>query len=91
MLDNNYPVCYNLITIEKGIKKMTINTNVAIVFSVEEKWILDKASSLMLEIARTLPDEKLISLETGEVVEIAELGRVSGILNGFANSLHWET
>lgn len=70
---------------------MIINTKITVGLSVEEKWVLDKASSLAIDIANSLPELGcIVSPTTGELIDIEELRRVAGVLSGLANNMHWE-
>ena len=67
-------------------------TNVkAIVLEIEEYQAMEKVIEVMEELERKFGTENsLMSAETGEIVGIAELPRVRGILDALRNHRCWE-
>ena len=70
----------------------TERTNVhAIVLEIEEYQAMEKVIEVLEELEHKFGTENsLMSAETGEIVGIAELPRVRGILDGLRNHRCWE-
>ena len=63
----------------------------AIVLTEKEKEILKKADELLEEIYRQVEDKyRLQNWETGELIDVAEIPRVRGIIGGLAECRDWE-
>ena len=67
-------------------------TNVkAIILEIEEYQAMEKVIEVLEELEHKFGTENsLMSAETGEIVGIAELPRVRGILDAFRNHMCWE-
>ena len=63
----------------------------AIVLTEKEKEILKKADELLEEIYRQVEDKyRLQNWETGELIDVAEIPRVRGIIGGLGEYRDWE-
>lgn len=78
-----------IITIEREVMTMTKVENVVTLdLTIEEKEVLAMASDILAKVQVDLANcIELRAVETGEVIESNELGRVRGILDGLAENL----
>ena len=80
---------YVIITIEREVMIMTKLENVVTLdLTIEERDVLAVASDILAKVQADLANcIELRAVETGEVIESNELGRVRGILDGLAENL----
>lgn len=78
-----------IITIEREVMTMTKLENVVTLdLTIEEREALAVASDILAKVQVDLANcIKLRAVETGEIIESNELGRVRGILDGLAENL----
>lgn len=70
--------------------KHTITVTHKIELSGPEKVVLRKTGEHLAELLNTFGENtELMSIETGEIISMAEIPRILGVLDGLLNNIMW--